>query len=92
MFAEIVSIHFFDYPTDFKGVTPGPGGEMTTMRPSTTYRLEAQCGVDPGPMACDCEVIANGKVNPMRLAIITVASILIGSVVFAQTSHDDARN
>jgi hypothetical protein len=42
VFAEIVNIHFFDYPPDFKRVTPGPDGYLSKMIPSTTYRLEVR--------------------------------------------------
>jgi hypothetical protein len=28
VYEESVNIRFFDYPTDFKGVLPGPGGEV----------------------------------------------------------------
>jgi hypothetical protein len=39
---EIVKIGFFSYQTDFRRVVPGPGGEIATTSPSTTYRLEVR--------------------------------------------------
>jgi hypothetical protein len=39
--ARIDNIHFFEYPTDFKGVPPGLVETITTT-PSTTYRLDVR--------------------------------------------------